>query len=196
MSVDKEVFEEGRKNADRVLNHGTELIEDITKILIDTADYSEGGKKSTYVASDAKTGKKSANDGDPLNQAEKIGTGRIQLTEIKTDKSNVDDDVEYENKYYNKFNKDFSNISRTAVEVTKRTFIPDDIRTESRNIKHSLALLGFGTISKRAAVADFQTKMYHRDSQITENLNNILGPKTKIAGENRTMNRVYPNHPF
>lgn len=305
MNTDKEVFEKGRKHAGQVLNHGTELIEDITKILIDTADYSEEGQKSilplpnklledvppseetiiesvtfeldekkkeadksketniidtdkskqslqanevsnndsqplkdgqnsnstkqkitdtglssskSHVVSDAKTGNRSAfadtdskmrkavttdneslsskrasavdDNASPLNQLKKVGTDESNAGDKKTEALGTDDDAEYQSEYYNKFNKDFTNISKTAVGATKRTFMSDDIKTGSRMIKHSLGLVGAGTISRHAAIADFQTKMYNRDVRITENLNHILGPKTEIAGENVTMNRA------
>ena len=261
MNTDKEVFEEGRKHAGQVLNHGTELIEDITKILIDTADYSEEGQKSilplpnklledvppseetiiesvtfeldekkkeadksketniidtdkskqslqanevsnndsqplkdgqnsnstkqkitdtglssskSHVVSDAKTGNRSAfadtnskmrravttdneslsskrastvdDNASPLNQLKKVGTDESNAGDKKTEALGTDNDAEYQSEYYNKFNKDFTNISKTAVGATKRTFMSDDIKTGSRMIKHSLGLVGAGTI--------------------------------------------------
>lgn len=177
MSIDNEAQRQNLKAANKTLNGVGKALEDFSNLMIDKADFSDTGQKSvkvTVVSLEKASEKVNIEDdkSNIVNLAMKATVDNESLNENKEASSE-------QTAYYNKSHVDTNVISNTVAGAAKKTYRNTDFGEGLRMVKRYSAVLGAGTLSRHAAIIDAKTRLYYRNKEQIERLNEILGIKVR-----------------
>ena len=177
MSIDNEAQRQNLKAANKTLNGVGKALEDFSSLMIDKADFSDTGQKSvkvTVVSLEKANEKVNVEDdkSNIVNLAMKATVDNESLTENKEVSSE-------QATYYDKNHIDTNVISNSVAGAAKKTYRNTDFGEGLRMAKRYSAVLGAGTVSRHMAVIDTKNRLYFKNKEQTERLNEILGIKVR-----------------
>lgn len=175
LNIEKDIARENLKNANKALNTMNKTMTDLSKLMIDQANYSDTGQKNVKVT---------VSDGNTTSNKLQILTQQSLSNKISIDKDK-DEKEDERDSYYNKAHIDYTSVSNATLDTLKQTYQKTDVGQGTRSLKRYSSLLGAGSISKSAAIADTKNRVYYRNQEQMEQLHLILGIKqeNKLTGE-------------